>query len=105
MSPIKFFYVPGSPPCRGVLLTAAALNIDMDMKILNLMKGEHMTPEFIKVHTLNVSFTKKKLKSLYYYRLILCILYRRLMIMASFYLKGNFNLNKLKTQKLSLLLL
>jgi hypothetical protein len=30
-------------------MTAKACNVDLNLKLLNLMAGEHMTPEFLKV--------------------------------------------------------
>ncbi|KAK6628457.1 Glutathione S-transferase 1, isoform D [Polyplax serrata] len=48
--PIDYYYVPGSSPCRAVLLTAKALGLEMNLKITDLMKGEHMTPEFLKMN-------------------------------------------------------
>lgn len=47
--PIDLYYVPGSAPCRSVLLAAKALGVDLNLKYLDLMKGEQLTPEFIKV--------------------------------------------------------
>lgn len=47
--PIDFYYIPGSAPCRAVLLAAKAVGVDLNLKITDLMKGEHLTPEFIKV--------------------------------------------------------
>ncbi len=38
-----------SPPCRAVLMAAKQLNIDLNLKTLNLRNGEHLTPEFLKV--------------------------------------------------------
>lgn len=46
---LDLYYVPGSAPCRTVLLAAKALGVDLNLKYLDLMKGEHLTPEFIKV--------------------------------------------------------
>jgi glutathione S-transferase len=46
---MDFYYNICSSPCRGVLLTAKALGVELNLKELNLMAGEHMTPEFIKV--------------------------------------------------------
>lgn len=39
-----------SAPCRSVLMTAAALKLKLNLKELNLMKKEHMTPEFLKIN-------------------------------------------------------
>lgn len=47
--PIDFYYTPGSPPCRSVLLTAKALGLELNLKTLDLHHGEHMKPEFLKV--------------------------------------------------------
>lgn len=46
---IDFYYVPGSSPCRAVLLAAKAVGVDLNLKLTELMKGEHLTPEFVKV--------------------------------------------------------
>lgn len=46
---IDFYYVPGSAPCRAVLLTAKALGLDLNLKLTDLMAGEQLTPEFLKV--------------------------------------------------------
>jgi len=47
---IDFYYVPGSAPCRSVLLAAKAVGVDLNLKYLDLMKGEQLTPEFIKIN-------------------------------------------------------
>lgn len=47
--PLDLYYVPGSAPCRTVLLAAKALGVEVNLKYLDLMKGEHLTPEFVKV--------------------------------------------------------
>lgn len=46
---LDFYYIPGSAPCRSVMLTAKALGVNLNLKHCDLMKGEHLTPEFIKV--------------------------------------------------------
>lgn len=46
---IVLFYRPLSPPSRAVLLTAKAIGIDLELKNINVLKGEHLTPEFRKV--------------------------------------------------------
>jgi glutathione S-transferase len=46
---IDFYYLPGSSPCRSVLLAAKALGVDLNLKLTNLMAGDHLTPEFLKV--------------------------------------------------------
>lgn len=47
--PIDLYYVPGSAPCRAVLLTAKALNLNLNLKLVDLHHGEHLKPEYIKV--------------------------------------------------------
>lgn len=44
------YYVPASAPCRSVLLTANAVGVQLNLKYLDLSKGEHLTPEFIKLN-------------------------------------------------------
>lgn len=46
---IDLYYVPGSSPCRAVRLVAAAIGLDLNLKLTDLMTGQHLTPEFIKV--------------------------------------------------------
>lgn len=46
---IDFYYLPGSAPCRAVQMTAKAIGVDLNLKLTNLMAGEHLTPEFLKV--------------------------------------------------------
>jgi glutathione S-transferase len=46
---IDFYYILASPPCRSVLLLAKALKIDLNLKEIDLRKGENKTPEFLKV--------------------------------------------------------
>ncbi|CAL7937519.1 unnamed protein product [Xylocopa violacea] len=48
--PIDFYQLPGSAPCRAVALAAGALGVNMNYKMVNLMNGEHLKPEFIKMN-------------------------------------------------------
>ena len=50
--PIDLYYVPGSAPCRAVLLTAKALNLNLNLKLVDLHHGEHLKPEYLKVRQL-----------------------------------------------------
>lgn len=43
------YYLPPSAPCRTVLLLGRLLNIEFELRVLDLMKGEHLKPEFIEV--------------------------------------------------------
>uniref|UniRef100_A0A2M4BZN3 glutathione transferase n=1 Tax=Anopheles marajoara TaxID=58244 RepID=A0A2M4BZN3_9DIPT len=47
---MDFYYLPGSAPCRAVQMTAAAVGVELNLKLTNLMAGEHMKPEFLKVN-------------------------------------------------------
>lgn len=44
------YYATLSPPARAVLLTAKEIGLDLELKPINLMKGEHLTPEFLKMN-------------------------------------------------------
>ncbi|ALC40878.1 CG5224 [Drosophila busckii] len=51
------YYAPRSPPCRAVLLTAAALGVELDLRVVNVKAGEHKSEEFLKLnpqHTIPV---------------------------------------------------
>lgn len=39
----------GSAPCRAVQMTAASVGASLNLKLLNLMAGDHMKPEFLAV--------------------------------------------------------
>ncbi|XP_035913034.1 glutathione S-transferase 1-like [Anopheles stephensi] len=46
-----------SPPCRAVELTAKALGLELEQKNINLLAGDHLQPEFLKLnpqHTIPV---------------------------------------------------
>lgn len=47
--PIDFYYLPYSPPCRSVLLLAELLGLELNLKSVDLLAGEHLKPEFLKV--------------------------------------------------------
>lgn len=38
-----------SPAVRGVWLTTRAMNLDIENRSVNLLAGEHLKPEFLKV--------------------------------------------------------
>lgn len=42
-------YFPPSPPCRAVLILGRMLNIEFDLRVVNIMEGEQMRPEFLEV--------------------------------------------------------
>jgi glutathione S-transferase len=44
---IDFYYLPASAPCRSILMLGRELNIEFNLKTLNLQAGEHLKPEFV----------------------------------------------------------
>ncbi|KAB0796277.1 hypothetical protein PPYR_10338 [Photinus pyralis] len=46
----KLYYSEVSAPVRSVLLTAKAIGLELDMHPVNLMTGEHLSPEFLKMN-------------------------------------------------------
>lgn len=51
---LDFYYLPGSAPCRSVLMTAKAVGVELNLKLTNLMAGEHLKPEFLKINPQHV---------------------------------------------------
>ena len=47
---VDIYYLPYSAPCRAVLMTAKMAGVDADLKLLNVMAGEQMKPEFLKMN-------------------------------------------------------
>jgi glutathione S-transferase len=41
--------MPESPPSRAVLMTAAAVGLELNLILTDVLKGEQKTPEFMKV--------------------------------------------------------
>jgi glutathione S-transferase len=48
MAPTVYMVHP-SPPVRAVLMTAKAIGLELDLKEINLVDGDHLKPEFLKV--------------------------------------------------------
>ncbi|XP_011644592.1 glutathione S-transferase 1-like [Pogonomyrmex barbatus] len=48
--PIDLYQLAGSAPCRAVRLAAAAIGVDINLKNTDLMAGEHLKPEFLKMN-------------------------------------------------------
>lgn len=44
------YYLPPSAPCRAVLLLGRLINIDFNLKELNIMEGEHLNPDFVSLN-------------------------------------------------------
>lgn len=47
---LDFYYTPGSPPCSAVRMTAKAVGVELNPKLIALEKGEHLTPEYLAVN-------------------------------------------------------
>lgn len=47
---LDLYYCPCSPPCQTIMLTAKALGLDLNLKLIDLWKGEHRQPEFLKIN-------------------------------------------------------
>ena len=63
-TPRPVLYVwPGSAPCRAVWMTAKAANVDVDVKTVDLLKGEHKQETFLKVGPLGVALMLTVLKT------------------------------------------
>lgn len=50
MAPVDLYYYNPSAPCRAVVMTAKVLGVELNLKTLDLMKGEQMSPEFLKIN-------------------------------------------------------
>ncbi|KAF2346391.1 Glutathione S-transferase N-terminal, partial [Trinorchestia longiramus] len=50
MAPPVLYYMPYSAPCRSVLLAAKHVGLELTLKNTDLMKKEHLTPEFIAIN-------------------------------------------------------
>ncbi|KAL1396324.1 hypothetical protein pipiens_010597 [Culex pipiens pipiens] len=49
VNPILYF-LHMSPPCRAVELTAKALGLHLDLRVINLMAGDHLKSEYLKMN-------------------------------------------------------
>ncbi|CAH1371708.1 unnamed protein product [Tenebrio molitor] len=50
---IDLYFFPGSPPSRATLMLVKALGVKHNIKTLNLLAGEQMNPEFIKINPMH----------------------------------------------------
>lgn len=48
MMPV-LYYLPPSPPCRSVLLLGKMLDIEFDLRAINVLEAEQLKPEFVQV--------------------------------------------------------
>lgn len=52
MSKPILYFLDLSPPSRAVALTAKYINLDLEVKVVDLLAGDHLKPEFVKVYKL-----------------------------------------------------
>lgn len=45
--------MPVSPASRAVVLVAKAINVELELREIDISRGEQMTPEFLKVRIRN----------------------------------------------------
>lgn len=50
---MKLYHTSGSPPSRSVLMTFRNLHLNVDVNVLDLMVGEHMKDDFVKLNPLH----------------------------------------------------
>merc|ERR1739838_548034 len=53
MAPIDVYGMPLSAPCRIVNMTAECLGVEYNFKMLDLMAGEHMKPEYLAINPMH----------------------------------------------------
>lgn len=48
--PLDFYYFNPSPPCRAVRLVAKAIDVPLNLKVVNVFEGETMKPDFLTIN-------------------------------------------------------
>ena len=46
---LDLYYIPASAPCRSVLAVGKELNLEFNLKLVNLMEKEQLKPEYLAV--------------------------------------------------------
>ena len=54
--PINYYYYWLSPPSKFVLMVIKHLNLHVNLKVIDLGKGEQKNPEYLKVNGLMILF-------------------------------------------------
>lgn len=47
------YYSKLSPPCRAVVLTIRNLGLEVEIRVIDTLKGEQHTPEYLKINPLH----------------------------------------------------
>lgn len=55
MGKVQLYTAKLSPPGRAVELTAKAIGLDLDVHPINLIAGDHLKPEFVKVRCVRLT--------------------------------------------------
>lgn len=50
---LQLYYTSGSPPSRAVLMMIRILGLEVEVKKVDLMKGEQNSPEFLKINPMH----------------------------------------------------
>lgn len=50
MTAIDLYYIPGSSPSRAVQMLAQAIDVPLNLKLVNLLSGEQHRPEFLRMN-------------------------------------------------------
>jgi glutathione S-transferase len=46
---MNLYYLPPSPPCRAVMLLGRILDLEFNLKSVNILEKEHLKKDFIEV--------------------------------------------------------
>ena len=61
--PIDLYHHPASGPCRAVRLVAAAVGVELNLKLTDILAKDHLKPEFLKVRRIfNANASTRKIK-------------------------------------------
>lgn len=71
MSKLSLYYLPLSPPSRACLITAHLLGLKLELIPVNLLAGEHLKPEFVKVCT---NASSDNTKTDFFYQIVCLII-------------------------------
>lgn len=59
----KLYFSPTSPPCRCVLLLAKIINVQFDLRTINIFEHDHLKPSFVAV---SMSFGNSNIQIIIY---------------------------------------
>lgn len=52
MPSIEFYYIPESPPCRAVEMTASIIGVTLNKHYVNLFTGDHLKDDYVRMNPL-----------------------------------------------------